>query len=120
VTDPIPVIAQIGDIHVTSTTVNTPAGIIPLRGSQWTATDHWVTERRTPKWATVVAVAGVCCTGLLSLLLLLVKENVYTATITVSVMGDQFFHSTRMVVSTPEAVQEIYDQVNYVRNLALI
>ena len=82
-----PVIAQIGDINVTATTVYTPSGTVALRGSQWTAVDQWVTERRTPQWAKVVAIAGVCFTALLSLLLLLVKEETYRASISVSVMS---------------------------------
>jgi hypothetical protein len=120
VTEPTPVIAQIGDINVTSSTVNTPAGVVPLRGSQWTAVDQWVTERRTPQWAKIVAIAGICFTGFLSLLLLLVKEEIYRCSVSVSVMGGQFFYTTRMEVATPAAVQEIYDRVNYVRSLALI
>jgi hypothetical protein len=118
-TDPIQVIRQIGDITVTSTTVSTPAGATPLVGSQWTAVDQWVTERRTPQWAKIVAIAGICFTALLSLLLLLVKEEIYRCSVSVSVMGDKFFYTTRMEFTTPAAVQEVYDNVNYVRALAL-
>ncbi len=112
-------IAQIGDITVTSTTVHTPAGSTPLRGSQWTAVDQWITERRTPQWARVVAYAGICFTALLSLLLLLVKEETYRASVSISVLGGQLFHTARMEVTTPAEVQEIYDRVNHVRLLAL-
>jgi len=115
-----PPIATIGDITVTSATVVTPLGAVPLPGSRWTATDQWVTERYTPRWAIVLAVVGVCFTALLSLLLLLVKTDRYRATVSVSVMHGDFFHTTRLVVTTPAEVQEIYDRVNYVRSLALL
>jgi hypothetical protein len=118
-TEPAPVIALIGDITVTTTTINTPSGIAPVRGSQWTAVDQWVTERRTPTWARVVAFAGMCFTGLLSLLLLLVKEETYRCSVAVSVIADKLYHTTRMEVTTPAEVQNIYDDVNYVRSLAV-
>jgi hypothetical protein len=115
-----PLIAQIGDINVTSTTISTPTGTVALRGSQWTATDLWQAERRTPRWAVICAIAGVCFTALLSLLLLLVRQETWKATVTVSVMQGPFFYTARVTVVTPEAVQEIYDRVNYVRSMALI
>ena len=42
-------IAQIGEIQVTSTTVRTPAGQFPLRGCTWTVTDQWVATQKIPK-----------------------------------------------------------------------
>ena len=120
-----PVIAAIGDINIASTAagflaISTPAGTVPLSGSQWTATDQWSSVRRTPKWAIVLAIACVCFTALLSLLLLLVRTDDYSATVTVSVTNGAFFHTTRMTVATPAQVQEIYDRVNYVRSLAAL
>jgi hypothetical protein len=115
-----PVIATIGDINVTSMTISAPTGTVPLRGSLWNATDHWQSERRTPKWAIVVAIAGICFTALLSLLFLLVRTETYTAFVTVSVTNGTFFYTTRIAAATPAQVQEIYDRVNYVRSLAVI
>jgi hypothetical protein len=114
------VIATIGDINVTSATINTPTGSVPLRGSVWTASDQWLPERRTPRWAVIAAIAGVCFTALLSLLLLLIRTETYRATVTVSVASGSYFYTARMIVTTPAAVQEIYDRVNYVRSLAVI
>jgi hypothetical protein len=113
-------IATIGDITVTSATISTPTGTVPLRGSVWTATDQWLAERRTPRWAIIAAIAGVCFTALLSLLLLLIRTETYRATVTVSVASGAFFHAARMIVTTPAQVQEIYDRVNYVRSVAAI
>jgi hypothetical protein len=113
-------ITQIGDINVSSSMIMTPAGAVALRGSQWAASDEWLTDRYRPKWAFVAAIVGVCFTVLLSLLLLLVRTESYRAVVTVSVMNGSFFHTTRITVGTPEQVQEIYDRVNYVRSLALL
>src|SRR5256885_15050077 len=65
------VIAQIGEIQVTSTTVRTPAGRFPLPGSHWTVTDQWVGTQKIPTWAIVLAIVLIPCTGALSLLFLL-------------------------------------------------
>src|SRR5947208_201660 len=66
-----PVIAQIGEIQVTSTTVRTPAGQFPLKGSQWMVTDQWTAEQKIPMWAIVLAVLLFFCVGPFSLLFLL-------------------------------------------------
>src|SRR5689334_8949065 len=55
---PEPVILTIGEIQVTSSTVRTPVGELPLRGSQWHISDAWTTEQRIPTWAIVLAVVG--------------------------------------------------------------
>src|SRR5256886_17599604 len=55
---PEPVIAQIGEIQVTSTTVHTPAGQFPLKGSQWTVTDQWVAQQKIPTWPSARPTAG--------------------------------------------------------------
>src|SRR5690349_22078307 len=81
VTTPYPmqeqVIAQIGEIQVTSTTVRTPAGQLPLRGSQWMVTDQWVATQKIPSWAITLAIVGFFCLTVFSLLFLLAKETVY-------------------------------------------
>jgi hypothetical protein len=41
-----PVIAQIGDVEVTSTAVRTPVGAYPLRGTRWTVQDQWRSPAR--------------------------------------------------------------------------
>lgn len=72
---PEPVIAQIGEIAVTSSTVRTPSGEIPLAGTQWHVADYWQSEQKTPTWAIVVAVLGFCVLTVFSLLFLLIKET---------------------------------------------
>ena len=115
-----PPIVQIGEINVTSTMVNTPAGQIPLRGSQWTVVDQWSVTQRTPQWAIIVAIVGFCFIFLFSLLFLLAKEQVYTGTVTVTVTNGSAAYVARVPVLNQAQVQHVYNQVNYVRSLALI
>jgi hypothetical protein len=124
VTAPYPlseqVIVQIGEIQVTSTTVRTPAGQFPLRGSRWDVTDQWVTEQKTPTWAIVMAVVGFFCLTLLSLLFLLAKETVYRGVVQVRVSNGPFVYVSRIPVTNQVLVQQVYQQVNYVRSLSVM
>ncbi|HKT02011.1 MAG TPA: hypothetical protein VJT31_20990 [Rugosimonospora sp.] len=124
VTAPYPVsdqvIAQIGEIQVTSTTVRTPAGEFPLRGSRWDVTDQWVAEQKTPTWAIVLAVVGFFCLTLFSLLFLLAKETVYRGTVQVRVSNGPYTYVSRIPVTNQALVPHIYQQVNYVRSLSLM
>ena len=113
-----PVIAQIGEIQVTSSTVRTPAGQFPLRGSQWTVTDQWTAVQKIPAWAIVLAIVLIPCTGFLSLLFLLAKENVYQGVVLVQVYNGAFQYVSRVPVNNQSYVQHVYAQVNYVRSLA--
>ena len=112
------VIAQIGEIQVTSTTVRTPAGQFPLRGSQWTVTDQWLANSKIPTWAIVLAIVLIPCTGFLSLLFLLAKETVYSGVVLVQVQNGAYHYVSRVPVNNQAYVQHVYAQVNYVRSLA--
>ena len=115
---PEPVIAQIGEIQVTSTTVRTPAGQFPLKGSQWTVTDQWVAEQKIPTWAIVMTIVGFFCLTIFSLLFLLAKENVYQGVVLVQVRNGPYQYVSRVPVNNQMYVQHVYQQVNYVRSLA--
>ncbi|MFC0532226.1 hypothetical protein [Phytohabitans kaempferiae] len=119
-TDPAPVVAVIGEIAVTPTTVRTPAGEIPLAQSSWQVSDYWQTEQKTPKWAIVTAVLGFCVLTVFSLLFLLVKQTVYRGTVQVTVTNGPRQYVARIPVATQEQVQQIHNQVNYVRSLAAL
>ena len=112
--------AQINEIAVTSSTVHTPAGDIPLAGSTWQVSDFWQTEQKTPTWAIVLAIAGFCVLTVLSLLFLLVKETVYRGTVQVTVTNGPRQYVARIPVGTQAQVQHIHQQVNYVRSLAAL
>lgn len=115
-----PVIAEIAEIQVTSTLVRTPVGDLPLAGSHWQVSDHWISQRRTPTWAKIVAFAGICPTGFLSLLLLLVKETVPQGTMHVTVTSGPHQYVARITLRSENDVATINQQVNYVRSLAAL
>jgi hypothetical protein len=118
--EPAPVVAVIGEIAVTPTTVRTPAGEIPLAESTWQVSDFWQSEQKTPTWAIVVAVLGFCVLAFFSLLFLLVKQTVYRGTVQVTVTNGPRQYVARIPVTTQEQVQQIHHQVNYVRSLAAL
>ncbi|MBF9131541.1 hypothetical protein I0C86_21620 [Plantactinospora sp. S1510] len=112
--------AQIGEITVTSSTVRTPSGDIPLAGTQWHVADYWQSEQKTPTWAIVVAVVGFCVLTVFSLLFLLIKETVHRGTVQVTVTNGPRQYVARIPVTSEPQVQQIHQQVNYVRSLAAI
>ena len=117
---PGPVIVQIGDMGVTSTTVHTPAGDIPLAGSTWTVNDYWHNEQRIPPWAIVAAIVGFCVLTVFSLLFLLVKVTVPRGTVQVTVTNTTRQYVARIPVSDQSQVTYVHQQVNYVRSLAAL
>ena len=117
---PGPVIAQIAEIEVTSTSVRTPVGDFPLSGSHCQVTDHWFGRRQTPTWAKIAGFGGICVTAGLSLLLLLVKETVPQGTIHVTVTSGRLQYVARIPLRHENDAIEINQQVNYVRSLAAL
>jgi hypothetical protein len=115
-----PVIMRIAEIAVTSTTVHTPTGGMPLAGSQWQVNDYWVSQQRIPRWAIIAAVAGFCVLTVFSLFFLLVKESVMQGTVQVTVTNGTRQYVARMPVRDQAAVTAINQQVNYVRTLAAL
>jgi hypothetical protein len=117
---PGPVIVQIAEISVTSTTVHTPTGDIPLAGSQWQVNDYWFSSQRIPRWAIVMSIVGFCVLTVFSLLFLLVKETVTQGTVQVTVTNGTRQYVARIPVTDQVAVTAINQQVNYVRTLAAL
>ncbi|GIF68832.1 hypothetical protein Ais01nite_68670 [Asanoa ishikariensis] len=114
------VVAQIGEIQVTSKLVHTPAGSFPLAGSTWQVNDFWHTEQKTPTWAVLTAIFGFCVLTVFSLLFLLVKETVHRGTVQVTVSNGRHQYVARNAVTNQEQVQYLHQQVNYVRALAAL
>jgi hypothetical protein len=115
-----PVIVQIGELAVTSSTVHTPAGDIPLRGSTWHVSDQWMTEQRIPPWAIVMTIVGFCFLTVFSLLFLLVKETVYRGVVQINVSNGPRQYVCRVPVANQGQVHYVHQQVNYVRSLAAL
>jgi hypothetical protein len=118
--DPGPMIVQIAEISVTSTTILTPTGNLPLAGSHWQVNDYWFSQQRIPRWAIVVAIAGFCVLTVFSLLFLLVKETVTLGTVQVTVTSGPLQYVARIPVTDQATVTAINQQVNYVRTLAAL
>lgn len=115
-----PVIAEIGQIRVTSSTVWTPAGTFALRGSEWTVTDQWVAERRRPAWAVVLAIVTFVVLPGFSLLFLRVRRTVSRGAVLVGVRNGPYRYGERIPVADLAAAQAIHHRVNYARSLAVL
>lgn len=107
----------IGDIAITQTSVITPSGRFPIKGSVWTMSDMTRTEQSIPVWAIIVAILFIW-TCLLSLLFLLIKETKTTGHVQVTVQGGGHYHATQIMVANQAYVQHVNQQVNYARSLA--
>jgi hypothetical protein len=111
-----PVLLTMGDIAVTRTHVILPHGRFPLRGSTWTVQDSTQVTESIPAYAIVLAIVfAIFC--LLGLLFLLIKEKRYTGFVTISVMGEGFYHSAQFPAG-PETGAWANYQVNQARGLA--
>lgn len=113
-----PVLVQIGELAVTASTVYTPVGPIPLRGSQWSVHDQWMTDQKIPTWAIVLSIVGFFCLTVFSLLFLLAKETRFYGTVDVGVANGHQHYVARIPVGSHQQVHYVYHQVNYVRSLA--
>ncbi|HLU33554.1 MAG TPA: DUF1707 domain-containing protein [Natronosporangium sp.] len=115
---PEAVLAQIGEITITENTVHTPAGPIPLHGSQWMVQDQWMATQKIPTWAIVLAIVGFFCLTIFSLLFLLAKETIYRGHVQVTVSNGAQQYVTYVPVQSYAQVQYVHQQVNYARSLA--
>jgi hypothetical protein len=111
-----PLLVSIGDIGFSAHWLVTPVGAKPLKGTQILVADFSRTERKTPTWAIVLAVLGIFF-FLLGLLFLLVKEDVTTGSVQITVHNDGLAHATNVPVNSYQAVVEIQNRANYVRQL---
>ena len=112
-----PFILTIGDIGITPSEVVTPNGTAPLAGSQWICTDMTSTQSKIPAWAIIMAIIGalLCLVGLL---FLLVKEEVTTGYVEVSVRAGSVYHKTQIPVSNQQQISQIRQQVGNAQILA--
>lgn len=103
---------------MTSSTVHTPMGDLPLTGSTWQVSDYWQHEEKTPVWAIATAILGFFVLTVFSLLFLLVKETRHHGTVQVTVTSGHRQYVARIPVRSQDEVRQINEQVNYVRSLA--
>ena len=101
-----PFILTIGDIGVTPAYLVTPNGTAPLRGSQWYVTEHTYTREIMPTYAIVLAVVfAIFC--LLGLLFLLIKEQVTSGYVNVTVVSEGLTHTCQIPVNNLAGVAYI-------------
>ncbi|NUR73951.1 MAG: hypothetical protein HOU81_24315 [Hamadaea sp.] len=117
---PPPVVARVGEISVSSTTVYTPTGEMPLRGSQWIVTDQWQAHSKIPVWAIVLCIVTFFCIPIFNFLFLLAKETYYTGMVVVSVTSAGRHYVARIPVNSQVQVANLQSQVNYIRSLAAL
>lgn len=112
-----PPLVSIGDIVVTQSSVITPSGTRPVGEVQWSFTDMSRTTQAIPVWAIVCAIVfAIFC--LLSLLLLLVKEDRTEGWVQVVVQGPNFVHTTQLPVASPHHVFDYNARVNHARSIS--
>jgi hypothetical protein len=113
-----PALVTIGDIVVSKSWVVTPTGTQRLTDVTWaTSTLYW-TSRRTPTWATVLAIIGAVF-FLVGLLFLLVKEEkTVPRGVEVTVVGHGFIHVC-VVPGGEIQVLDVMRRVNYAQSLAI-
>lgn len=113
---PEPTLLSIGDIAVTRTSVVLPQGRFALRGSTWTVQDSSTVTTTIPAYAIVLAIVFFFFC-LLGLLFLLIKETKYWGFISVTVVGDGFYHTVQLPPG-PEMPGWVAHQVGQARALA--
>jgi hypothetical protein len=115
-----PILVQLGEVKVSSTTIHTPAGNIPLKGSHWTVSDQWHAQSKIPAWAIVCAILLFFVLCFLSLFFLLAKQTTYTGTVQITITNGHHQYVVRIPVADQRTVQYVNSQVNYVRSLATL
>ncbi len=109
-------LTSIGDISITQTTVITPTGRCPIRGTVWTCTDMTQVQSSIPAIAIVLCILFFCFG--LGLLFLLMKEHKVSGFVQVTVQGEGVYHSTMIPAYSRDTAPQIMQQVNYARSLA--
>jgi hypothetical protein len=115
-----PILVQLGEVRVSSTTIHTPAGNIPLKGSRWAVSDQWHAQSKIPVWAVVCAILLFFVLCFLSLFFLLARQTKYTGTVQVTITNGAQQYVVRIPVADQRTVQYVNTQVNYVRSLAAL
>lgn len=115
---PEQVLVSIGEISCTASTVITPNGSFPIRGTEWMVHDATSMTRRIPGYAIVLAIlfALLCLIGLL---FLLIQEDIYTGSVNVTVRDSAgHYFATSVPARSATTAAEVHNQVNYCRQLA--
>jgi hypothetical protein len=113
-----PVLVTIGDISVEQHRIVTPAGVMPTRGTNWSAMDMSRTEERIPGYAIVLAIVlALFC--LIGLLFLLVKVRRTVGFVQVTVQHGARMHNTHVPAVSPSHIADTLARVNFARTLCV-
>lgn len=111
-------LTSIGEIGVSNTSVWTPTGQYPVRGTTWVVADMSRQEEKIATVGIVLAVVGLFLICILSLLFLLIKEKRTTGYIQVTVHGEGFQYATMIPATSPSTLVQVTQQVNWARSIA--
>jgi hypothetical protein len=106
----------IGDVTLTEHWLVTPAGTTPLAGTEIFVTDFTRVESKIPTWAIVLAIIGFFF-ALLGLLFLLVREQVATGYVQVTVRNGPVLHTTNVPAAHAGTAPDVFGRVQYARHL---
>jgi hypothetical protein len=108
-----PILVVVGDIQVSRHWIVTPFGSVRTHGAQVVSQPQSTVASRIPVWAIVLAVLFFP----LGLLFLLVKENVVSPALAVTVTAGSFTHTTFVNVSTPFLYSDTAARVEHLRRV---
>lgn len=114
---PEPPLVVIGEIAVTSNWLITPAGTVPLVGTEFFVSDFTRVEQKTPTWAIVLAIVGFFFVFILSLLFLLARESRMTGFVQVTARNGQLQYQSNVPVFSTATAPDIFGRVEYARHV---
>lgn len=106
----------IGDVTVTEHWLVTPSGSTALSGTEIFVTDFTRVESKTPTWAIVLAILGFFFL-FLGLLFLLVREQVATGYVQVTVRNGTLLHTTNIPAANSATAPDVFGRVQYARHI---
>jgi len=118
-TEPEEIRLTIGDVAISDHWLVSPAGTVPVAGTQWSTQHMWSTRRYLPGWAVVLCIL-TWWIFLLGFLWLLVREERTTGSILVTVTRPKFMHTMSFPVLTPGDAQRTEAAVARARQLAIM
>ncbi|WP_220387280.1 hypothetical protein [Agreia bicolorata] len=114
---PEPPLVVIGEIAVTSSWLVTPAGTVPLAGTEFFVTDFTRVEQKTPTWAIVLAIVGFFFVFVLSLLFLLARESRLTGFVQVTARNGHLQYQSNVPVTSAATAPDVFGRVQYARHV---
>lgn len=112
-------LVSFGDVSVSRQWLAVSGRTVPLRGTTFEVADRTHLSSRIPTWAVVVAIVGFFVIFVLSLLFLLVRENVVAGQIDITVRNDEagVHHTTPFRIMSSGDAADLHARVNYARQL---